>query len=62
MTMEMGKPIKQALAEIDKCASHIDYYIANSHSFIEDEELTTKYSKAIVVHQPLGVLYCKYLP
>jgi succinate-semialdehyde dehydrogenase / glutarate-semialdehyde dehydrogenase len=39
MTQEMGKPIVQAEAEIDKCISHLDYYIQNSERFLEDEVL-----------------------
>jgi len=39
MTQEMGKPILQAEAEIDKCITHLDYYVANSQRFLDDEEL-----------------------
>lgn len=35
----MGKPIVQAEAEIDKCITHLQYYIDNSEKFLEDEEL-----------------------
>ena len=35
----MGKPIGQSEAEIDKCISHLDYYINNSERFLVDEEL-----------------------
>jgi succinate-semialdehyde dehydrogenase/glutarate-semialdehyde dehydrogenase len=27
MTNEMGKPLKQAKEEIQKCGNHIDYYV-----------------------------------
>lgn len=40
ITQEMGKPIAQAEGEIDKCISHLQYYIDNTDRFIHDEELT----------------------
>ena len=39
MTQEMGKPIVQAEAEIDKCIAHLDYYVSNSERFLADEDL-----------------------
>lgn len=39
MTQEMGKPIAQSEAEVDKCISHLQYYIDNSERFLQDEEL-----------------------
>ena len=39
MTQEMGKPIVQAEAEIDRCIKHLDYYVENSERFLEEEEL-----------------------
>ena len=40
MTQEMGKPITQAEGEIDKCITHLQYYIDNSQRFLRDEELS----------------------
>ena len=34
ITQEMGKPVTQSELEIEKCISHIDYYIANSTRFL----------------------------
>jgi succinate-semialdehyde dehydrogenase/glutarate-semialdehyde dehydrogenase len=39
ITQEMGKPITQAELEIEKCISHIDYYIANATRFMQPEHL-----------------------
>jgi len=39
ITQEMGKPITQAEGEIDKCISHLQYYIDNTERFMEDEQL-----------------------
>ena len=38
-TLEMGKPINQTIAEVDKSIKHIDYYIQNTERFMHDEEL-----------------------
>ena len=56
MTQEMGKPITQAEAEIDKCISHIDWYVQNSERFLEDEELNVMNAaqSGIITHQPIG--------
>jgi succinate-semialdehyde dehydrogenase / glutarate-semialdehyde dehydrogenase len=39
MTQEMGKPIVQSEAEIDKCILHLKYYVENSERFLADEPL-----------------------
>ena len=39
ITQEMGKPISQSEAEIDKCISHCQYYIDNSVRHLTDEQL-----------------------
>ena len=39
IVQEMGKPIAQAEGEIDKCVSHMQWYIENSERFLQDEEL-----------------------
>jgi len=56
MTNEMGKPIKSAREELQKCGSHIDYCVKKAEEFLEDEKLDSKFEEAYVVHQPLGVL------
>ena len=39
MAQEIGKPMKEASLEVDKCISHCNYYIENTMKFIEDEEI-----------------------
>ena len=59
MTLEMGKPIKQSLAEIDKCVSVIDYYKKNSARFLAKKpvvEANTGKQLAYVTYQPVGVI------
>lgn len=56
MTIEMGKPIAQSRAEIDKCAWVCEYYAENAEQFLSDELITTDASKSFVSFQPLGVV------
>lgn len=56
MTMEMGKPILQSRAEIEKCAWVCDYYAENASKFLSDELIKTEAAKSFVTYQPLGVV------
>ncbi|MFN3694370.1 MAG: NAD-dependent succinate-semialdehyde dehydrogenase [Ignavibacterium sp.] len=56
MTIEMGKPIAQSRAEIDKCAWVCDYYADNAEKFLADEIVQTDATKSFVTYQPLGVI------
>jgi succinate-semialdehyde dehydrogenase / glutarate-semialdehyde dehydrogenase len=54
--VEMGKPIRDAVAEIEKCALLCDYYYQSSEKFLLSEEIETEASKSYVVFDPLGVI------
>jgi succinate-semialdehyde dehydrogenase/glutarate-semialdehyde dehydrogenase len=56
MTMEMGKPIVQSRAEVEKCAWVCDYYAENAEKFLADEIVKTEATKSFVSYQPLGVI------
>ena len=56
ITEEMGKPIRQAVAEIEKCAWLCDYYSEHSESFLRDELIPTEFRKSFVSFEPLGVI------
>ncbi len=56
MTTEMGKPIVQSRAEVEKCAWVCDYYADNAEKFLEDEIIKSDASKSFVSYQPLGVI------
>jgi succinate-semialdehyde dehydrogenase/glutarate-semialdehyde dehydrogenase len=56
MTKEMGKPIKESLAEIEKCAWLCDYYADNAEQFLKPEEIQTEAKKSYVTFQPLGIV------
>jgi succinate-semialdehyde dehydrogenase/glutarate-semialdehyde dehydrogenase len=56
MTMEMGKPIAQSRAEVEKCAWVCDYYSENAEKFLTDELIKTEATKSFVTYQPLGAI------
>ena len=56
MTLEMGKPISQSKAEVEKCAWVCDYYAENADKFLSDEIIVTDAKKSFVTFQPLGVV------
>lgn len=56
MTLEMGKPITQALAEIDKCAWLCDYYAQEAPAQLQDERFMTDAAESYVRFDPLGVV------
>src|ERR671938_506966 len=58
VTEEMGKPIRQSLAEIEKCAWVCDYYAEHAEVFLRDELIPTEFRKSFVSFEPLGVIAC----
>ena len=56
MTNEMGKPIAQAKAEVDKCAWLCDYYRQYAPEFLSDRLIKTEYHKSMVTFQPIGLI------
>ena len=56
MVEEMGKPISDARAEVEKCAWACEYYAKNTAQFLADEDVVTDAKKSLVSFQPLGVV------
>jgi succinate-semialdehyde dehydrogenase/glutarate-semialdehyde dehydrogenase len=56
LTAEMGKPIVEAEAEIDKCAWNCDFYAEHASEFLGDERIQTNATESYVEFQPLGVV------
>jgi succinate-semialdehyde dehydrogenase/glutarate-semialdehyde dehydrogenase len=56
MTLEMGKPIKAAVAEAEKCATACRYYAENGERFLSDQPVEMEGGKSWVAFQPLGVV------
>lgn len=56
MAAEMGKPLKQGVAEIEKCAAACEYYANNAAGFLKDQLIKTDASKSYVTFNPVGVV------
>jgi len=56
IALEMGKPLKEALSEVQKCAGCCEYYAANAEHFLKDEPIESDASKSFVTYQPLGAV------
>ncbi|MGD1074996.1 MAG: NAD-dependent succinate-semialdehyde dehydrogenase [Thermodesulfovibrionales bacterium] len=56
MTREMGKPVRESVSEIEKCAWLCDYYADNGETFLRPDEIKTEAKKSYVLFQPLGVV------
>lgn len=55
-TAEMGKPYKQAVAEVEKCRLLCEYYIDNAEQFLAPKTIKTDSSESYVTYEPLGVI------
>lgn len=55
-TLEMGKPIVQAEAEVEKSATGCDYYAENAERILADEHIKSTASESYVAYTPLGVV------
>lgn len=56
MAEEMGKPIRQGIAEAEKCALACDFFADNAASFLASEALDIGQRKSFVTFQPLGTI------
>jgi len=56
ITLEMGKPMAESRAEINKCAWACDYYAENAQGFLADEVIATEARMSFVRHDPLGTV------
>lgn len=56
LTLEMGKPLREARAEIEKCAWVCEYYAENAASFLKPEYVETDADKSYISYEPLGVI------
>jgi succinate-semialdehyde dehydrogenase / glutarate-semialdehyde dehydrogenase len=54
MTLEMGKPLKAAVAEALKCAGGCRYYAANAEKFLADEIIETGAKRSFIRYLPIG--------
>ena len=57
ITSEMGKPLKESLAEIEKCAWLCKHYSKPESSILEDEIINSGAGSLRLAYEPLGVLF-----
>lgn len=56
ITLEMGKLLKEARAEVEKCALACDYYAAEAPAFLADELIESDAGRSLIAYQPLGTV------
>ncbi len=54
MTQEMGKTLRSAVQEAEKCAFGCRFYAENAERFLAREEARTNATRSYVLYQPLG--------
>ncbi|NJL90197.1 MAG: NAD-dependent succinate-semialdehyde dehydrogenase [Coleofasciculaceae cyanobacterium SM2_1_6] len=56
ITLEMGKTLKSAIAEVEKSALVCRYYAENASKFLADTSIATDASSSFLRYQPLGII------
>lgn len=56
MALEMGKPLAQGRAEVEKCAWGCEYYADHAAGYLADEPAESDGSRAFVAYRPLGLV------
>jgi len=56
ITREMGKPLREARAEVEKCAGVCEYYALHAENFLQAEPVESDAGKSYIAHFPLGVV------
>ena len=56
LTLEMGKPLTQAIAEVEKCAWVCEYYAENTENILAKELIETDASESYVQFDPIGIV------
>lgn len=55
-TVEMGKPIVEAEAEVEKCAFNCEFYAEHAEKFLADEQVKANATQSYVAFRPVGVV------
>jgi succinate-semialdehyde dehydrogenase/glutarate-semialdehyde dehydrogenase len=56
ITLEMGKPVGEAVAEVEKCAFNCEHYAEQAAAYIGDEVVPSSATLSKVVYDPLGLV------
>ncbi len=57
IALEMGKPITQGIAEIEKCALVCNFYADNAETFLSPRHINSEHHKSFVCYRPLGIVF-----
>lgn len=56
ITLEMGKPLAEAVGEVEKCAWNLDYYAEHGPAFLADQVVASAATDSRIVYDPLGLV------
>jgi succinate-semialdehyde dehydrogenase/glutarate-semialdehyde dehydrogenase len=56
VTREMGKPLAESRAEVEKCATACDWYAEHAAAFLADEPVETAADRSWIGYEPVGVV------
>lgn len=56
ITLEMGKPIVEAEAEVEKCAMNCDFYAEAAAGYLAPEVIASNATESMITFEPLGVV------
>lgn len=56
ISLEMGKPLKQSRAEVQKCAKVCHYYADHAQEFLKDEDISTTATRSFISYEPMGAV------
>jgi len=56
ITLEMGKPVREARTEVEKSALGCEYYAEQGPAFLADEVIESDAGRSLVAFQPLGTV------
>lgn len=56
MAVEMGKPVRDGRAEVEKCAWVCDFYAENAVQYLASEPVLTEARKSFIAYRPIGIV------
>ncbi|WP_448618375.1 NAD-dependent succinate-semialdehyde dehydrogenase [Geodermatophilus sp. URMC 65] len=56
VTREMGKPLAESRAEVEKCATACEFYAEHAAAFLADEPVATSADRSWIGYEPVGVV------
>ena len=57
MTREMGKPLREARAEIEKCAMVCEFYAEHAPGYLAPQPVDTSARQSFIAFQPIGIVF-----